>query len=59
MLTTKEQRYLKDLEMMYGLLPESGQYSSRPGHESSSKLAFFWIGKQNCAETAITAGSFY
>lgn len=41
MLTTKEQRYLKDLEMMYGLLPESGQYNSRPGHESSSKLAFF------------------
>lgn len=59
MLATKEQSYLKDLKMINGLLPESGQYNSRPGQKSSSKLAFFWIDKQNCAETAIAVGSFY
>lgn len=54
MLTIKEQSHLQDLKMFQSLLPES-QYKSWPGHETSSKLALFWIDKQNSAEIAITA----
>lgn len=46
MLTIKEQSHLKDLEMFQILLPESSQYKPWPGHETSSKLALFWIDKQ-------------
>lgn len=40
MLTTKEWSYLKDLETIQNQFPENGQYVSRPGNKSSSKLAF-------------------
>lgn len=42
MQTTEEWSHLKDFETVQGLVPETGQYKSRPGNTTSSKLAFFF-----------------